>query len=524
MKLRSPVANPRAVVTAIAATLAPLGAQAPHYTLRIVDVAARLAEVRAEFPTAGQDALELFLPVWSPGYYRRQAYHERIASLTAAAGDTSLPVDHPADNRWRIVTHGAATTVVTYTLHCERGSVTENHFGAGYAVFCGPATFVGEVGRLARPHALTVELPPEFAAVATALPQAADGRFVAADYDALLDAPIALGAIATAGFDVLGAHHEWAQFGDVGPWDPAPLLPTLGRVTAELCSTFGAVPFDRYVFLADFGGFYGGLEHGASTLVSVSRAARADDPGFLSFLAHEYAHAFNGKRLRPAELGPFDYEHPPTTPSLWITEGFTTWFGDLALVRAGAIDSTAWLALVAGHVRTLQRSPGRHRQTLAAASSSVWNDSTSGVGGDPRTTISYYVKGPVVAFLLEARLRTASAGERGLDAVVPEAYRRYGGARGFTPAEFEAVASEAAGTDLGPWFDRTVRSTDELDYAEALQWFGLSLDGRDDAPPEQRWRLRLDDAATPRQTEHLRNLLRATPPPTSAAGDTASAR
>lgn len=494
---------------------APLLAQDVGYELRIRNVAEHLAEVTATFPTAGQEALEVFLPVWSPGFYMRQDHAARVVEFAARSEDGPLAVEHPMANRWRIATHGAASVHATYTLRCERASVTENQIAADFAVFCGPATFVGEVGKGARRHTVHVSLPDGWDGIACGLPGGgADATFLARDYDWLLDSPIAMGKLATTTFDVLGSRHEWTQFGDVGEFDAAALLPKLAGIATEVCRTFGDVPFERYVFLAGFRRANGGLEHLDSTLVTMHRGQRGDGAGTLSFLAHEYAHAFNVKRLRPVGLGPFDYENPPTTPSLWISEGLTTWYGDLALVRSGAIDDDAWLALVSGHIRSLQGAAGRRHQTLADASSSVWSNSTSGVGGDPRTTISYYVKGPVVGFLLEARLRVASAGKHGLDEVMRRAYASYSREHGFTPEQFEAIAAEVAGSDQREFFDRALRSTDELDYREALDWFGLAFrEAAADAPREQRWVLEVRADAGAEAREHLGTLLAATVAP-----------
>lgn len=505
---------PRRAPLLFALCLAPLTAQAVHYELRIHDRAEQLAAVTAEFPTRGQPHVDLFLPVWSPGFYVRQDHAAQVADFTATAGGQPLAVERSAPNRWRVTTGGAATVTAAYTLRCRRGSVTENQIHADFAVFCGPATFVGEVGQLARPHIVRVVSPDDWPDVATALPRGENGGFTARDYDWLLDSPIVLGRVTTTAFDVLGARHEWTQFGDAGAFPTADLVPKLQRVAAEACAMFGDVPFARYVFLAGFRQANGGLEHLDSTLLSVHASQRPDEPGFLSFLAHEYVHAFNVKRLRPVELGPFDYEQPPATASLWISEGLTTWLGDLAAVRSGAITTEQWLALVSGHVRSLQGSPGRKLQTLADASLAVWRQSTSGVGGDPRRTISYYTKGPVVGFGLEARLRTATNGTHGLDEVMRRAYARFGGARGFTPEQFEALAAEVAGSDQRAFFDRALRSTDELDYAEALAWFGLVFrEVGDDAPRAQRWALQIAANATDDQRAHVQTLLAATPPP-----------
>ena len=487
-----------------------LAAQEVRYAVAIADVEAQVAEVRATFPSGGKEAVELFLPVWSPGFYRVEKYHEQVLSFVARddAG-RDLAFARTADNRWRVDAAGAAAVTVTYTLSCKRGSVTGNQIRPDFAVFCGPATFVGEVGALGREHRVAVTLPEGWRDCATGLPRAAGAanEFVARDYDWLVDSPFVLGTVDTRAFDVLGARHEWAAFGACDGWDHDLLVQRLQPIAEELCSTFGAVPFARYVFLAGFRNANGGLEHLDSTLLSVSRRQRPDDPGFLSFVAHEYAHAFNVKRLRPAALGPFDYERPPSTPSLWISEGLTTWLGDLALVRSKAVDEATWLQLVSGHVRSLQSAAGRRRQTLEEASLSVWNGSLSGTGGDPRTTISYYVKGPVVGLVLEARLRVATDGHHGLDEVMRRAYALYSGERGFTEEQFEAVAAEVAGASQAAFFDHALRSTDELDYGETLTWFGLRFrpveEGAERPDP---WQLEVSPDATAAQREHLQTL------------------
>ncbi|MBK9386359.1 MAG: M61 family metallopeptidase [Planctomycetes bacterium] len=498
----------------------PLAAQSVHYTLRIDDPVQRVAVVTARFPTAGKDELLLFLPTWSPGFYRVESYARNVLELRAASADgVALAVEQPTEQRWRIGTRGAAEVVATYSLRCEQRSVTGNQIAPSFAVLCGPPTFIAEVGALARPHDVRVELPEGWREVATALrahPDGAPRHYRAADYDVLVDAPLVLGAIETSAFEVDGARHEWAVFGSPGEFDHALLVKHLQPIATEICHSFGVVPFERYVFLAGFRGANGGLEHLDSTLVSLHPRQTADDAGLLSFLAHEYAHAFNVKRLRPVELGPFDYESPPRTANLWISEGLTTWIGDLAVVRSGAIGVDAWLAMVSHHIGALQSSPGRAKQTLAEASLGVWTTSTSGVGGDPEATISYYVKGPVVGFALEARLRTATEGAHGLDELLRRAYARYSGERGFTTEQFEALADEIAGADQSAFFERAIRSTAELDYSEALQWLGLRFASTSgDARARERWKLEIDPEATAAQAEHLRRLLLPTPKPSS---------
>ncbi|HEX5050799.1 MAG TPA: hypothetical protein VFZ65_03420 [Planctomycetota bacterium] len=499
------------------ALVARLAAQDPViYTIGDLDRTAHTAVVVATFATDGQQQLDVFLPVWSPGFYRVENHAEQVTDFAAAdAEGKALAVERPAPNRWRVAAGGAARVVATYTLKCTRASVTTNQISDDFAVFCGPATFVAVAGAAPRPCEVRLELPALWPHAATGLQASEDGaphHFRAPDYDWLCDSPIVAGTLRTETFDVAGARHELVCFGDVGDWDAALAARKLQPIAAELCHMFGAVPFDRYVFLDGFRPANGGLEHLNSTLITSRARTPADDPGWLAFVAHEYCHTFNVKRLRPIELGPFDYEHPPSTPSLWISEGLTTYLANLACARCGVASPERWLQMMSDSIRGLQGSAGRKVQTLADASLSVWSGSMSGTGGDPRKTVSYYVKGPVVGLLLDARLRAASSGAHGLDDLMRGAYARWSGARGFRPEEFEALANELAGTDLAPFFDRTLRSTDELDYSEVLQWFGLRFrPAADDAPRAQRWVLEPSAQATAEQHAHLRALLTPTP-------------
>ena len=226
--------------------------------------------------------------------------------------------------------------------------------------------------------------------------------------------------------------------------------------------------------------------------------------GWLGFISHEYFHTFNVKRLRPVELGPFDYEHPPRTASLWIAEGLTNYYGELNVTRAGLATPDGFLAQLSSHIHSLQNSPGRLLQTLERASLDVWESSLSGVQGDTSRTVNYYEKGPVVGFLLDARIRRATNNAKSLDDVMRLAYQRYSGARGYTPDQFRQTAEEVAGVDLAEFFRTALQTTEELDYTEALDWFGLRFDPPSESGEPPSWRLEPRKDATEAQREHLR--------------------
>jgi alpha-galactosidase len=477
------------------------------YTIRVPSTAAQVAEIGMSIPTEGRASVDVMMPVWSPGYYRIENYAEQVQSLTAeSAAGQSLSVDRVRPNRWRIDATGTAYIVVTYRILCARSFVTGNWVSADLGVLTGPSTFLAVLGDMDRPHEVRVEPPPSWPRIATGLTPAPDGQphhYRADDYDTLVDAPIVAGDLEIHEFVVDGVPHLLVDVGERGSWDGKRVTRHLRRIVQQTLTLWGTLPYERYVFLNVFRPGGGGLEHGNSTLLTTNARRVSTEAGYdswLSFAAHEYFHAFNVKRLRPIELGPFDYEEPPRTPSLWLSEGITSYYGDLFLARAGLTDTEALLGSLSSTIRQLQTSPGRLLQTLEESSLNVWTNSNSGVA-PAASTVSYYVKGQVVGFLLDAEIRRRTEGRRSLDDVMRAAYRRHGGARGFTPEEFVAITEEAAAAELGAWFQKALSSTEELDYDGALDWYGLRF------KPDERWTLELNENATPSQIAHWRDLV-----------------
>lgn len=488
------------------------------YTLRAPAPESHLAEIEARIPTDGRSVVDLMMPVWSPGYYGLGDFARHVQEFAARGPDgQELAVEKPKPNHWLVTTGGAPVIVVSYRLLCRSGFVTGNWVSAEFAIFNGPSTFITLDGKAARPHEVHLELPPAWKQSITSLDGAPDGRphhYRGPDYDVFIDSPIVAGTISVHEFESGGAIHVLADFGDLGAWDGAAAAGLLRPIVEEHRRFLGGtLPFERYVFLNAFRGGGGGLEHLDSSLLSSARNPTAATPDlrWLKFVSHEYFHAFNVKRLRPVELGPYDYERLPRTPSLWISEGLTTYYGDLAVARSGVGGADDFLAGLSSHIRALQTSPGRLVQTLEEASLSAGVSSRSGVGGNRGKTISYYDKGPVVGFLLDAKIRRATDGRRSLDDGMRLAIARYSGARGFTPEEFQATMREVAGVDLSAFFASTLASTDELDYGEALDWFGLRFGDPGSKDPSRAWALEADPEATEVQRSRRAGLLAPTP-------------
>ena len=472
-----------------------LQAQAPvTYQVRIPDPARPEAEVEMAIPAAAGATVDLRMARWSPGFYQVEDHAAELSGFQARdAAGRSLAVTHPAPNRWEVQVGARAGLTVTYRLHCEGRSVTRNTVTPSFAVLHGPATWLGWQGEATRPCEVSVALPKGWSRVVTGLEGTA-AAFRAADYDTLLDAPFLLGNPTVHTFAVGGVPHELAEVEAPPSWDGAQAARDLqAALTQALPWWGGPLPYRRYAFLSVFRKGGGGLEHATSALVTTNPervSSREGYLGWLRFMTHEYVHAFNVKRLRPVELGPFDYERPPVTPSLWVSEGLTSYLADLAVARAGLGGSEGFLASLSAQIGRLQASPGRLKQGLAQSSREVWTNSLSGVNAS-EATVSYYIKGQVLGFLLDAELRRRGGS---LEHAMTVAYRRFGGARGFTPAEFQTVLEAEAKASLQAWLDAAVERPGELDYGPALAWFGLRFAPGEPGPT---WRLEPDPAASP---------------------------
>lgn len=475
-----------------------------RYTIRIPAPATKTFSVELVVPTEKKDSVILMMAVWSPGMYVLQNYANQVSALTAKAADgTPLDVSKPTPNRWVVKTSGRPTVTVSYTLAAPRGSNLSNGVNDSSLVIVGPATYITPVDQTHRPIDLRLDLPVTWKPAATSLDAASDhapNHFVAPDYDILADSPILAGLHMSSGeFTVGGAKHTWAYLGDAG-WDAGKAAQAMTPLVEEHLRFWGRLPFKKYVFLNIItgGGGGSGVEHLNSVAITgggrepVTPEARFRNA---SFISHEYFHAMNVKRLRPIELGPFDYEHSPVTTGLWVGEGLTSYFGDLLAARSGVGTPQDWLALTSKHITDLQNSPGRLLQTLEQSSSQMFERL-------PRNqTVDYYVKGPVVGLILDAHIRNTTSGRKSMDDVMRLEYKRWSGAHGYTGAQFNRTVSDAAGFDVVPLLHSLIATTDEIDYTEMLGWFGLRFIPNDD--PAKRWTLEVRADATAAQRDHF---------------------
>ena len=441
-----------------------------HYIIDLADAQNHYVAVTLEVPARG-DKTELMMPVWTPGSYLVREFSRHIDSMVVTSADgTELPFRKTRKNRWLVETAEVDRLRVSYRLYCNELSVRTNWVGRQFGILNGAATFLTEPTRKDEIHTVELRLRDGWTRSATSL--RAEGErphvYVAADFDELVDSPIVFGQLNVYPFDVGGVEHQLVNVGEAGYWDGSQAANDLKKVVKEHQRMWGVVPYDRYLFLNVISESGGGLEHDNSCLIMTSRWSFRDEKRYkdwLSLASHEFFHAWNVRRLRPRSLIEYDYENEVYTENLWIAEGITSYYEDLALVRAGLFSEKELLERLSKNIETTQKANGRAMQSLRESSYDTWIKFYRPDENSSNTRVSYYSKGAVVAFLLDAKIRKLTGGNKSLDDVMRQMFANFAQS-GYTPDDFRKTAGEVAGEDLADWFKRAIDQTDELDFSD----------------------------------------------------------
>ena len=473
------------------------------YRIEIADLRAHTFSVT--LTVAAPPALQvLSLPSWIPGSYLLREFARHLSGLTARQGGVDVPVEQLDKASWQLRCAGAGPLVVRYDVHAFDNSVRSAFLDAQRGFFNNTSLCLRVHGREQEAHGLSLTGLPEGWQVATAMPLSGEG-WLAANYDELVDHPFELGLFWQGEFTTAGVRHRIVVSGALPVFDGVRLLADTERIcAAQIAFWGGVVPFDgleNYTFFlnaVDEG--YGGLEHRASTALI---AARRDLPrvgqletsdGYLRLLgliSHEYFHSWNVKRLKPAEFATLDYTQENYTELLWFFEGFTSYFDELMLLRAGLIDAPRYLKLLATMVSGVLATPGRRVQSVAEASFDAWVKYYRPDENSPNSTISYYGKGALVALALDLRLR--ALGRLSIDDVMRGLWQRSAGGP-ISETDILAVVSDcgdvAAAQALSAW----VHGTDDLPLPALLEAAGVQWRA-DKATVAQRLGLRVSESA-----------------------------
>jgi len=464
-----------------------------EYSVLPLSPQAHLFAVELSIPVPTADPLVLSLPAWIPGSYLIRDFARHIVRIAAWDQVGALVLEKQDKQTWRLPHRGLGVQV-RVEVHAWDLSVRAAYLDDRRGFFNGSSLFLRVQGLDRLPCRLAISPPSgeNYAGwrLATSLKPLATqesgfGSYQAADYADLIDHPVEMGQFRLLSFEIQGVPHRLVLSGR-HQVDEARLEQDLVRICATHAALFDGLPIDRYLFLTQVSADgYGGLEHAFSTALICARddlprpGMDAPTPGYRRFLglcSHEYFHLWHVKRIRPRAFQDQGLDREVHTRLLWVFEGITSYYDDLALVRGGCIDEAGYLELLAEALTRVQHTPGRLIQTLAESSFDAWIKYYQPDENSPNAVISYYAKGALVALALDLIIRRDTRGARSLDDVMLALWERHGRTGlGLEERGFEALAMEVAGLDLTDFFQQALDSTQDLDLAPLLAEMGIGL-------------------------------------------------
>jgi len=420
------------------------------------------------------------MAAWTPGSYLIREFAKNLEAVKAEANGKSMPISKINKNTWRVPLSASTKKIqVTYRVYAFELSVRTSFLDDSHG-YINPANvllFVSDFSNL--PHDIRIEPYKNFKVVSTALKETGKFTYQAKNLDELIDSPIEIGNHKVWDFKVNGIPHQIAFYGTTKV-DSVKFVADVIRVCEETQKVVGEHPCDHYLFIMhNIGRGTGGLEHLYSTTCSVSRTAYESESGYqgiLGLLAHEYFHLWNVKRIRPKSLGPFDYENENYTHNLWLSEGITSYYSGVILQRMGKISNQGYANRIAAEISSVENTPGSHLESAAEASWDAWIKYYRPNENSRNQTVSYYDKGMLLGYVLNAWIIKSTQGQKSIDDVFKFLYQAYYKKlnRGFTDAELEDAFTKVAGTSAKPIFESYIYGVQTPDYKNLFNEFGFT--------------------------------------------------
>lgn len=476
-------------LTAVAVILlsggaAALAAQTPPRSAPIADVRYEVTfnaqtaannelTVRMTFRAAGREPVLLSFPAWTPGAYEISNFARKVTGFEATAGDQALDWDKLDHDTWRVQPTAAQTVTVAFTAQADSLDNAMSWSRPDFLLFNGTNVFPYPEGRpLEFAARVAVRTEADWSVATGMTPAGAAREYTAGNFHDLVDMPFFVGRLDVDSAQIEGKWHRLATYprgifagaARRGFWDQ------LRAMTPAMSRVFGETPWDSYTTMIIFEASFPGasaLEH-QNSHVGIYTPAIIGSPFLPSITAHEIFHAWNVKRLRPAELWPYDYDQPQPTTLLWVSEGITDYYADLALVRGDIIPTDLFIEITQRKIEDVANNPP---VALEDASLSTWIDPVDG------SRYVYYPKGSLAGLLLDIMIRDASDNRASLDLVLRDLYTTaYKAGRGFTVEQFwQAVSRAAGGKSFAEFAERHIDGRDPLPYAQVFPLGGFAF-------------------------------------------------
>ncbi len=449
------------------------------YKIAMPQPQTHLFEVTLTVSNWEAEILDLKMPVWTPGSYLVREYAKQLQNFGATSEGQKLAVTKIAKHHWQIQTAGNKEIVISYRMFANELTVRTNHLDSTHGYF-NPAALCFYVPDYEHdPIVISIDPPNPNWYVTTPLPEISSNTWLAKDFDTLVDSPFEIGCQEIYDFTVLDKDHQLAIWGE-GNLDPYQAIADIARIIQVEAEIFGGLPYEEYIFLLHLSpSSGGGLEHKYCCSLLYPRFnfhGRDKYNRFMQLVAHEFFHLWNVKRIRPIGLEKFDYERENYTPSLWFSEGTTSYYDLIIPRRAGIYDGREFLVELSKEISRYLTTPGRLVQPLSESSFDAWIKLYRPDANSSNSQISYYLKGEMVTLLLDLLIRDRSHGQKSFDDVLVLMWEQFGKAEiGFTESQLKMIIESVADTDLTDFYDRYIHGTEELPFDNYFAAFGLKL-------------------------------------------------
>jgi predicted metalloprotease with PDZ domain len=452
---------------------------------------AQYVRVLSKFQVSGT-ATEFIMPNWTPGSYEIRDYAANVENFLASgpSGET-LPVEKTSKNRWR-VEHGSLSEVsIGYDSWAGEFSVSSSWAEAEFALLNPVSLFFYSNHSRSSTQVVDVTLPEDWRNVFSSMTSnGSPMSFRASDFDELADSPMLLGNPTHHRFTVKDSAFHLVNLGETAVWDSAQSVRDLSAVVEAHLDFWTVNPFDRdYYFLNLMLGKNHGLEHDYSAVTTTNpwqMRKREDYVKWLALMSHEFFHAWNVRRMRPEALTEYDYEREVYTRELWLAEGLSSYYDNLLLFRSGVISVNEYFDLLALEIQRYEVAPGRKVRSAELASFDSWIKHYQPNPNNVNSTTSYYNKGSLIGFVVDAEIRRETRGKKALDDVMQAMYLRYGpgpAQTGYPSGAFERLVEETSGPKASAMARQLISTTSDPDVDRALEWYGLQLFRTPDVAP-----------------------------------------
>ena len=478
-----------------------LGAEPLRYELRFERPNTHLLDVAIHASGLKGATVEFAMPDWAPGSYSIQNYAGNVQRFRARnASGKELGWRKTDSQTWRIEMDGANEVMVDYQVFANTLQNNMAQYDERHAFIGGPSVWMYLVNGKERPIELSVAVPQGWK-VATGMEDTPDHTFGAADYDWFADAPLEISDFAEKDFQVSGTTYHVIVHDVIGGKDFSKFVADVQKIVETSVAMWSAVagkegqaaPFRDYWFM-----FHiwpksgGGLEHLNSTQINFGKdwddTGPANSPQGatqyelkLFVTSHEFFHAWNVKRLRPKPLGPFDYTQMVHTPSLWIAEGLTSYYGWLNIERAGVMTPQKYLDGIAKLISSFEEEPGRQERSIEDTSWDTWFPNLRQANNLANTSYSYYDGGQIMGHILDFAIRESTHNQKSLDDWMRLLYSRYALPKlGYEPADAVNASNEVAGRDIAEIFVRNISGKEQIPYEKYFAYAGIAVEKKFD--------------------------------------------